>query len=166
MVVDSETKNRLNVSYDYTVVDVQVVEQDSMKITQVWVKSKLVSNVEYTYLVAAGYTTIRSNWNNSFILDGDMTMFFKKGTLTKAKTDEDVEMTYSVKDVQYQTTFGNTYVTVAQDINSTATYNRLAPAWVGTEDGEVMWSIVDDLDSVTYDWDVYNDINYKLTVTH
>lgn len=167
IVIDPETLNRLNVSYDYTVVDVKVVRDESNnEITQVWVKSKLVSNVKYTNLVAAGYTVIESNLNNSFILDGDMSLFFKQGTLTKAKTDEDVEMTYSVKDVLYQNTFKTTYVTVAQAISSNASYNRLAPAWVGTEDGEVMWSIIDKLDKIVYGWDVYNDINYKLVVTH
>lgn len=165
-ITDPETLNKLNVSYDYTVADVKTVFSDGRNVTQVWVKSNLVTNVKYTTLVAAGYTSIESQYNNSFILDGDMTIFFKEGSLIKARTEEDVEMTYVVKSATYQSTFKSTYVNVTQEISSSANYDRLAPSWSGTEDGEVMWSIVDNQDSITYDWDVYNDINYKLVVTH
>ena len=165
-VVDSETLERLNVSYNYIIADVKTVLQDGATVTQVWIKSNLVSNVNYTSLVAAGYTLIKSELNNSFILEGDVSLFFKKGSLAKARTDEDVEMTYSIKDTMYQTTFDITYVFVSQEISSTANYNKLAPTWQGTEDGEVKWAIVSNIDAIKYDWDVYNDIEYKLTISH
>ena len=75
-------------------------------------------------------------------------------------------MTYSIKDTMYQTTFDITYVFVSQEISSTANYNKLAPTWQGTEDGEVKWAIVSNIDAIKYDWDVYNDIEYKLTISH
>lgn len=165
-ITDTETLAKLNVSYDYTVADVKTIMQEGRTVTQVWVRSKLVSNVQYTNLVAAGYTSIQSQLNNSFIVEGDVSPFFKKGSLTKAKTNEDVEMTYSVKAADYQATFGITYITVAQEISSTSNYAKIAPTWSGTEDGEVLWGITDDIGKVTYDWDVYNDISYKLVVTH
>ena len=164
-MVDSETLERLSVSYNYIIADVKSVLSEGATVTQVWVKSTLASNVNYTTLVAAGYTSIKSELNNSFILKGDLSSFFKAGTLAKAKTDEDIEITYSIKDTSYQNVWDITYVFATQEISSTANYNRLAPTWQGTEDGEVKWGIVNDVDAITYDWDVYNDIEYKLTVS-
>ena len=164
-MVDSETLERLSVSYNYIIADVKSVLSEGATVTQVWVKSTLASNVNYTTLVAAGYTSIKSELKNSFILEGDVSSFFKAGALDKAKTDEDIEITYSIKDTSYQNVWDITYVFATQEISSTANYNRLAPTWQGTEDGEVKWGIVNSTDAITYDWDVYNDIEYKLTVS-
>ena len=81
--------------------------------------------------------------------------------MIKARTDEDVQMTYVVNEALYQGTFGQTYVIVKQEISNTTNYNRLAPAWQGTVDGDIVWTIVDNPTTIKYDWNVYNDISYK-----
>jgi hypothetical protein len=73
-------------------------------------------------------------------------------------------MTYVIKESIYQGVFNQTYVRTQQEVPTTTNYSRLAPAWVGTRDGEIMWAIIDDLSSVKYDWNVYNDINYKTII--
>ena len=86
--------------------------------------------------------------------------------LVKAKTDENAQMTYVVNNSFYQSSFDQTYVMVNQEIATSVGYNRLAPAWRGTEDGEVMWQIVDDPTCIKYGWNTYNDITYKSIIQH
>ena len=75
-------------------------------------------------------------------------------------------MTYVVKSSLYQSAFKQTYVMVNQEIASSVRYNRLAPSWSGTEDGEILWQIVDDSTKIEYGWSTYNDIKYKSIVQH
>ena len=75
-------------------------------------------------------------------------------------------MTYVVNSSFYQSTFNQTFVMVNQEIASSVGYNHLAPSWVGTEDGEIMWKIVDDSTNIKYDWSTYNDIKYKSIIQH
>ena len=131
------------------------------KVLQVMVKGALPSNVIFETLVAAGYTSIRSQYNNSFIIQEDVTQFFSANNMIKAVTDENVQMTYVIQDSIYQGTFNQTYIKVRQEIPSSISYVKLAPAWVGTSDGEVLWSIVNNSNNIKYDWNVYNDITYK-----
>ena len=158
-----DTGNVLKVSYDFVVIDIREENNDLLQVT---VKGALPSNVSFKNgtLVASGYTSIQSKYNNSFVLDGNVTAFFAPGSMIKAITDENVQMTYVIKESIYQGVFNQTYVRTQQEVPTTTNYSRLAPAWVGTRDGEIMWAIIDDLSSVKYDWNVYNDINYKTII--
>ena len=160
--IEISTGNRINVSNSYNIIDVQrVIKEDGSTITEITVKGALPSTVTFETLVAAGYTSIQSQYNNSFIVNGDVTNFFTPNSMIKARTDEDVQMTYVVNEALYQGTFGQTYVIVKQEISNTTNYNRLAPAWQGTIDGDIVWTIVDNPTTIKYDWNVYNDISYK-----
>lgn len=161
--IEVSTGNRVNVTYNCTIINTEEVVIDNMgsKVLQVMVKGALPSNVIFETLVAAGYTSIRSQYNNSFIIQEDVTQFFSANNMIKAVTDENVQMTYVIQDSIYQGTFNQTYIKVRQEIPSSVSYVKLAPAWVGTSDGEVLWSIVNNSNNIKYDWNVYNDITYK-----
>ena len=162
----TEETGRISVSYDYTIIDIKANDAYGINTTQITVKGTLPSNVVFETLVAAGYTSIQSRYDNSFIIDGDVSDFFSAGDLVKAKTDENAQMTYVVNSSFYQSAFDQTYVMVNQEIATSVGYNRLAPAWRGTEDGEVMWQIVDDPTCIKYGWNTYNDITYKSIIQH
>jgi hypothetical protein len=163
--IEVSTGNKLNVSYKYTIIDTKVDTDKATgsSVLLVTVKGSLPSNVKFEggTLLAAGYTTLQSQYNNSFIVDGDVTAFFNPKGMLRAVTDENVQMTYSIKESNYQGTFNQTYIKVQQEIPTAISYTRLAPSWVGTLDGEIMWSIINDITTIEYDWNVYNDINYK-----
>ena len=160
------------VTDNYTVIAVEednVVNPDTGATqvrTLVYIKGMINSDVDYSTLVAAGYTLLESAYNNSFILEGDMTAFFPAGSIIRAKTDEDAEINYIIAQSVYYGNFGQTYITVNQEVADATNYTKLAPAWSGTEDGEIVWEIVDDINAIQYGWNIYNDIKYKTNILH
>ena len=160
-------QGRISVSYDFTVIETKYDNAlDDTYLTRIRIKGSLPANIIFETLVEAGYTSIKSRFDNSFIIDGDVSDFFLEGDLIKARTEENAQMTYVVNSSFYQSTFNQTFVMVNQEIASSVGYNRLAPSWVGTEDGEILWKIVDDSTNIKYDWSTYNDIKYKSIIQH
>ena len=164
--VETNTGNRLNVSYDFLVIDIQENTINGYSALYVMVKGALPADVNFNNgtLVAAGYTNIQSKYNNSFVINGDVTPFFTPSSMIRATTDENIQMTYVVQEASYQGLFNQTYIRVKQEIPTSNKYTKLAPAWVGTQDGEIVWAIIRNGTLIKYDWNVYNDIKYKTII--
>jgi hypothetical protein len=161
------TNNKISFSQMFTVINITLEKpSDTEEVTVIRVKGALPANVQFNTLVAAGYTTLKSKYNNSFVINGNVSDFFLEDNLIKAKTDEGSEMTFVVDNAFYQGSFGQTFVSAKQEISSTTNYTKLAPAWKGTEDGEILWKIIENPTVVQYDWNTYNDIKYKSIINH
>ena len=158
------THTVVGVSFDYNIINVRYVSSED--ITEITIRDRLDPDVTYETLIEPGYTYLKSPLNNSFIIGGDVTAFFKPKSIIKAKTDEGVEMSYVVKSTEFDNLNKITYVLVTQEISKTNNYENLAPSWQGTEDGEIKWVIVEDINNITYEWNVYNDISYRMSVQY
>lgn len=145
---------------------IEIAEDVDNGHTLVYVKGMLPSGVNYQTLVAAGYTLISSANDNSFVINGDVSAFFPAGSVIKSKSDEDTITNYLVAQSQYMANFNQTYIKVNQEISNHTNYLKLAPAWNGTEDGEIVWEIIDDPTAIKYGWSTYNDISYKVNILH
>ena len=162
--VKSDETGYISVAFDYTIIDLKYNEITG---TSIIVKNRVPANITFKQIVEAGYTSLRSHRNNSFVINGDVTSFFPKDSLIKAYTTDDSQMTYSVVDSFYQKEpYKQTYVTVKQDVAQSVEYTHIAPAWKGTEDGEILWKIIEDPTSITYGWNSYNDIKYRTIISH
>jgi len=164
------TQTSITTSYTYNIIDVRVVPNASNTgvNTEIMIKDKLSKDVTYHTLIEASYTRLSCapELNNSFCVEGDVTQFFEEGDIVKTKTDEDIEMTYTVSSSTYSSMYNVTYIHVVQTISRNANYRIIAPAWQGTTDGEVKWSILEDINHIIYGWDVYNDINTKIMLQY
>lgn len=160
----------LTLSYGFNVIQVRTVvnEEGTGANTEVMVKGRLQPEVNYHTLIEASYTRLSCDpsLNNSFCVIGDVSGFFNSGSIIKTKTDEDVEMTYSVVSTEYNSIYNTTYIKVAQTVSSNANYQKIAPAWQGTSDGEIRWDILENKDNISYGWDVYNDIKSKIMLQY
>lgn len=112
--------------------------------------------------------------NNKFMFEGNKSSYFNKGDIIKAPIDEEnkgeysktVVYTFKVKSVTFSQ-IGNTVYTnieTEQDIPINVQFEYIYPDLKGTQDGELLWEIVDDVDDITYNWNVYNSFQYDLNV--
>lgn len=66
---------------------------------------------------------------------------------------------------QGNTNFENiTTIIPTVDLILTNDYTYILSPNRGTQDGSILWKIVEDIEEVTYDWNVYNTFSYNLTV--
>jgi hypothetical protein len=107
---------------------------------------------------------IVSTSTSSFTVSGDYTAYFKAEDIIKASTSENT-FTFSVKNSEYNGVANQTIINVNQIVDITKTYNTLQGARKGTQDGELVWQIEDNITEVTYNWNVYNIFSYTLTTT-
>lgn len=107
---------------------------------------------------------IDSFTSSTFLLDGDKTQFFISGDVIKALTDENT-YTFSIASSVYNEAITKTVITVNQTIDTDYTYLTLTPSLKGTQDGELLWELISDTSSITYDWNVYNVFSYTLTTS-
>jgi hypothetical protein len=112
-----------------------------------------------------------------FYVEGDVTYYFDSGEPVEAITDLGVETTFAISGVVYPSVDKNgkvcTEVRVRryQDgaasepiIDMSKNYKTLRVAKRGTEDGDIEWTLVDNVDDMTYGWNSYVTFSHEVEI--
>jgi len=105
--------------------------------------------------------TINSFTSTGFNILGDKTAYFKQNDVIKAVSSNNT-YTFSVKSSSYNQSTQITTVIVNQSVSLDYEYSTLIPTLRGTQDGEILWELVDDITNIVYSWNVYNTFSYTL----
>ena len=125
---------------------------------------------QYAYPVAA-----QDSDNARFYVEGDVTYYFRKGDVVEG-TYPAGTTTFSVTSSVFPVLKGGLdcteiRVTRFQDgaetevaIDPSKAYSKLEPPRRGTVDGNIQWTLVDDVEQVTYDWNSYVTFTHNLEI--
>ena len=100
---------------------------------------------------------------SSFTLEGNQTSFFMKGDSIKAISSV-VTTTFTISAVNYNSSTDRTIINVTPNINLGNGYTTLETETGGTRDGQILWSLIDDIEDVEYDWNAYVTFTHELTI--
>lgn len=102
-----------------------------------------------------------------FRVSGNKTPFFEEGDIVKTYyVNEDNNLDFMTFKVVESEATSNLYTTVRtqQMLPSDVSFTSVSATLRGTEDGDIYWELIDDIEKVSYDWNVYNSIYYDLEV--
>ena len=117
------------------------------------------------------YPIVSINYETaSFRLDGNQTFYFKSGDIIKAEYSGGYT-NFVVVSTNYNISENLTSVKVAryQDgtgsiIDATKDYSILFAVERGTRDGGVLWTLVEDIEKISYDWNSYVTFSHTLEI--
>lgn len=98
---------------------------------------------------------------NTFVIEGDKTQYFRADDVISAAYAGGYT-TFAVESSEISGL--NTVVTVRQQIDESITYTDLITQPKGTKDGQILWSLIDNIDEITYDWNAYVTFSHKLNI--
>ena len=120
---------------------------------------------KYEYPIVAGSQT-----TNSFEVEGNVTFYFRVGDTIRAMYSGGYT-TFAIVSSVYDSTTQNTLITVTryQDgeeevIDPTKQYTSLYALERGTRDGGVLWSLIDNINKVEYDWNSFVTFSHTLEI--
>ena len=58
----------------------------------------------------------------------------------------------------------NTVITIVGDVDSTIEYQSLIAPERGVQDGNILWTVIDDVSNITYPWNSYTTFDYTLEI--
>ena len=98
---------------------------------------------------------------NTFVIEGDKTQYFRADDVISA-AHAGGYTTFAVESSEISGL--NTVVTVRQQIDESIIYTELITQPKGTKDGQILWSLIDNINEITYDWNAYVTFSHKLNV--
>lgn len=105
---------------------------------------------------------IVSTTTDTFTVSGDQEDYFKVGDYIQAEAPDSYS-SFVVKGVTFNGT--NTQIRVNGTVNlTTRGYTTLYTQERGTRDGQILWSLVKDIDEITYDWNTYMTFEHELEI--
>ena len=110
-------------------------------------------DVELSSGEMGGYFTVAGNKEDYFRKDDIITATDKKGSAT-----------FAVVESNYSSETGLTTITVSKPVGSGATYDTLYTQERGTRDGYLLWTLVEDIDNITYPWNSYSVFEHELEI--
>lgn len=100
---------------------------------------------------------------DTFAVDGYKLAYFKVGDIITATYSGGVT-NFAISNVQYDTDTETTVITVARDIDSDKQYIDLLTQERGTIDGQILWTLVDDINNIKYPWNGYVVFDHELEI--
>lgn len=94
---------------------------------------------------------------------GNKVFYFKKDDMIMA-TYAAGSSTFSVLSAVYDGSTAETTITINQVIGSGIDYLKLYTQERGTRDGQLLWTLVDDIDNITYPWNGYVVFDHELEI--
>lgn len=101
--------------------------------------------------------------SNSFTLEGNQTFFFMQGDVITA-ISPNITSSFTVTGVVYNNALDRTILTVAPSVNTSAGYTQIETELSGTRDGQILWTLIDDIENVTYEWNSYVTFQHELSL--
>lgn len=131
-----------------------------------------ISFAEYTGGIEPTFESDRydiiDTTSSTFVVSGNVTDYIGNGDIIQVVTETGDIYSFGVNSTEYSqetlTDVGETTITVAQTINTDIQYSYILSKRQGTYDGNICWEIIDDIDNVSYGWNVYNTFEYNLTI--
>lgn len=129
-----------------------------------------VENLSFEQNEYAIVGVLENENRDTFILDGDKTFYFKIGDIIQAQYSQGFT-NFVVELSTYSLESAKTYVKVRryQDgtgevIDPLKDYSLLIGVERGTKDGGVLWTLVDDIEKVSYDWNSFVTFSHTLEI--
>ena len=104
---------------------------------------------------------ITAQGNNTFTVEGNMIFYFRKDDTISATYEEGAT---SYKVVSSTTDGNSTVITVSSEIPGTINYKNIYAPERGTKDGQILWKIVEDPNTISYPWNSYAVFDHTLTI--
>ena len=100
---------------------------------------------------------------DAFTVDGNQTNFFSKGDTIRA-TSASVTTSFVVSASSYNSVANKTVISVVPNIDVSKGYYLLETENGGTRDGQILWTLIDDIDNITYEWNAYVTFAHELNI--
>ena len=130
-----------------------------------------VENLSFEQNEYAILSVVEDANRDTFVIGGDKSFYFKSGDIIQAQYSQGFT-NFVVDSAVYSIESNRTYVKVIryQDgtgevIDPTKDYSLLIGVERGTKDGGVLWSLVEDINKVNYDWNSYVTFSHTLEIT-
>ena len=104
---------------------------------------------------------ILSQGSNYFTVEGNKTFYFVEGDAISALYPEGAT-NYQVSNSVYNGE--NTVITIVGDVDSAIEYQSLIAPERGVQDGNILWTVIDDVSNITYPWNSYTTFDYTLEI--
>ena len=101
--------------------------------------------------------------NKTFTIAGNKTFYFKAGDIIEIE-DTQTSTPGTVASSVYDEDNNQTIITIFQEVSPNKTYVNLVTEIKGTRDGQILWSLVDNVDEIKYEWNAYVTFEHKLNV--
>ena len=105
--------------------------------------------------------SVISQTTNTFVVEGNLTFYFRPEDIISATYSSGTK-TFAVVSSNYNGT--NTTITVSGEIENYIEYSELITAERGTRDGQILWTLLEDPDNVTYPWNGYVTFDHTLEI--
>ena len=102
-----------------------------------------------------------SQTTNTFLVAGNKTFYFRPNDIITV-THPAGSTSFAVVSSVFNGT--NTVITVSHDIDSGITYEKIYTTERGTRDGQILWTLIDDPDTITYPWNGYVVFDHELEI--
>ena len=106
---------------------------------------------------------ILSATSTTFEVEGNKTYYFRAGDIITAANREGTT-TFAVTRSSYDIATNKTTITTQQYIDVNLEYTKLYTEERGTRDGQILWRVITDTNTIKYDWNVYTTFTYDLDV--
>lgn len=110
-------------------------------------------------------STLETGSNLAFTVAGNKTFYFRSNEVMYGAYEEGYK-TFTIARSFYNRSTGLTTIVTSQSWNeySSITFDKLYVTTRGTRDGQILWSIIDDTDNITYDWNEYVTFSHTLDI--
>lgn len=104
-----------------------------------------------------------SQTTNTFILNGNKEYYFQNEDVISAAHSGGYTSFLVVSSV-YNRDTSQTIITVKPNIEADIVYTELITVSRGTQDGGILWTLVDNIDSITYDWNSFVTFSHEVEI--
>ena len=98
---------------------------------------------------------------NTFLVAGNKAFYFRPNDIITA-THAGGSTNFVVVNSLYNGT--NTVITVSEGIDTGIDYTQIIAMERGTRDGQILWTLVDDVTNITYPWNGYVVFDHELEI--
>lgn len=118
---------------------------------------------EYEVLSEGDVTLETGELGGYFVVAGNKEYYFRKNDIIVAASSE-FSSSFAVVNSRYSSSTRQTTVTVSKPVGSGITYTELRTQGRGTRDGQILWTLVEDIDNITYPWNGYVVFDHELEI--
>ena len=104
---------------------------------------------------------ILSQGTNTFTLSGNLTFYFRPEDIISVAYEEGTK-SFAVVSSNYNGV--NTVITVSREIENSIEYTKIYTVERGTRDGQILWTLLEDPNSIKYPWNGYVTFDHTLEI--
>ena len=101
--------------------------------------------------------------SRTFTVSGNKTFYFRAQDVISAESPQQ-SYPFTVKSSIWDEPSNQTIITVSQEVSPNIDYRSLVAKLRGTRDGQILWTLIDNIDEISYDWNTYVTFQHKLNI--